>query len=363
MRIVCIIHSLDGGGAERVMASLASRLAARQHAVTLVTLDDGTNERHVVDPAVARRRLDLMRASHGVVEKLLLTRLRTKRLRDAIADASPEVVLSFCDRTNILTLMAAGSLGVPVVVSERSDPSQQRLGGAWEFLRGRTYRRATAIVALTEASALHLRQRFAVPVRVIPSAVDVPPFVSDRAVASNARRIIGIGRLETEKGFDRLIEAFASVAERAPDWSLRILGEGSMRSRLQEQIGDLALTSKVAMPGWVRPVWDELAASTVFALPSRYEGFPSALLEAMAMGVPSVAVDCESGPRVIIDNESRGLLVPNGVAELANGLARLVEDADLRERIGRGGQDVIARFGWDALVDAYEEILTSAANA
>jgi glycosyltransferase involved in cell wall biosynthesis len=254
-------------------------------------------------------------------------------------------------------------MGIPVVVSERSDPTQQTLGAAWEFLRDRTYRQATAIVALTQNTADFLGNRYRTTVRVIPSAVDVPPFSSDRILATDQRRILGIGRLEPEKGFDRLIEAFSTVARQSPPWSLRILGEGSMRASLEGQIGDLGLTGRVTMPGWIQPVWDELARSTIFALPSRYEGFPSALLEAMATGVPSVAVDCASGgPREILNDPSLGLLVPNQVSALAGGLCTLVQDAERRERIGQAGKKVIERFGWDAMVDAYEEILHQAAG-
>jgi glycosyltransferase involved in cell wall biosynthesis len=363
VNIACVIHSLDGGGAERVMASLVSRLAARRHAVTLITLDDGGRERHPIDQDVARRRLDVMFESRGLAAKISATRHRVGRLRGAIREVAPDVVLSFCDRTNVLVLMAAKSSGIPVVVSERSEPSQQQLGVAWEHLRRRTYRRATAIIALTESSARYLRSRFPVAVEVIPSAVDVPPIRSDRRLAARSNRIIGVGRLEREKGFDRLIDAFSTVVAGAPDWTLRILGEGSMRPRLESQAWELGLASRITMPGWIRPVWDELASSTIFALPSRYEGFPSALLEAMAVGVPSIAVDCESGPRAVINEPHIGLLVPNDVASLAQGISKLIEDADWRESLGGAGQNVVERFGCSAMVDAYERVLRDAAGA
>ena len=344
------------------MASLASQLVARGHAVTLITLDDGAIERHQVDRRVVRQRLDLPTESRGLKAKLLNTRHRIHRLRTAILDETPDVVLSFCDRTNILALTAAKNLGFPVVVSERSDPSQQQLGTLWEYLRHRTYPRATAIIALTETSANSLRARFASPVQVIPSAVDVPPLRSDREAAIGRRRIIGVGRLETEKGFDRLVDAFASFSGDLPDWSLRILGEGSRRGSLEQQIRDLGLSDRVTMPGWIRPVWEELAAATIFALPSRYEGFPSALLEAMAVGVPSVAVDCASGPRAVIDDLNTGLLVANEVVGLSDGIRRLIADDELRERIGAAGQKVVERFAWDKMVDAYESVLLNAAS-
>ncbi len=343
------------------MASLCSRLAARGHDVTLITLDDGCRERHSVDSAVKRKRLNVMSNSRSWLAKFTNTRNRVLRVRAAIAAAAPEVVLSFCDRTNILTLMAARGLSLPVIVSERSDPAQQQLGTAWEWLRNRTYRQAATIVALTEASAEHLRSRFSVPVVVIPSAVDSPPIVSDRRSASQAKRILSIGRLEYEKGFDRLLDAFAQLPESYNDWSLRILGEGSARADLESRIRSLGLSARVTMPGWIEPIWDELASATFFVLPSRYEGFPSALMEAMAIGVPAMAVDCESGPRAILRDPSWGMLVPNEVGALSNGIRRLIEQPDFREQLGAAGKQVTQHFGWDAMIDCYETLLENAA--
>lgn len=343
------------------MASLCSRLAARGHDVTLITLDDGRRERHEVDAAVDRRRLDVMSNSRNWLAKLTNTRTRIRRVRQEIASLAPDVVLSFCDRTNILTLMATKDLPVPVIVSERSDPAQQKLGATWEWLRKRTYPRAAAIVALTETSARHLRSKGTSSVTVIPSAVDVPPVVSDRDAAMAAKRIVGVGRLEHEKGFDRLLTAFAGLPASCAEWSLRILGEGSSRADLEQQIASLGLNERVTLPGWIEPVWEELAAATFFVLPSRYEGFPSALMEAMAAGVPCVAVDCESGPRAILRDPSWGLLVPNQTHALGDAMLRMIEQADFREQLGASGKQVVDHFGWDAMTDHYESLLRKTA--
>jgi glycosyltransferase involved in cell wall biosynthesis len=357
VKLVCIIHSLDGGGAERVMAALCSRLAVRGHQVTLITLDDGTHDRHPVDPAVQRRYLKVMKTSQGLREGLANTVWRLRKIRQAVVTSAPEVVLSFCDQTNILALLAGLGSGIPIVVSERSDPEQQRLHPVWERLRTLAYRRAARIVALTETSARYLRSRFRVPVVVIPSAVDPPPIHSDRTRASKTQRIIAIGRLEHEKGFDRLIQAFAELPDRAGQWSLQILGEGSQREVLQQQIESLGLSKRIGMPGWIQPIWEELSVATFFVLPSRHEGFPSALMEAMAAGVPSLAVDCESGPRVVLADPTWGLLVPNETAAIRDGMLRMIDDAEFRESLGRSGKQVAERFNWDTMTDAYEALL------
>ncbi len=347
------------------MAGLASRLYSRGHRLVLVTLDDAAADRYQVDPNVRRISLDMMGDSHGLLQKLSHNRARMKAIERVLVEEHPDAVLSFCDRTNITVLLASRRLKIPVIISERSDPAKQRLGFLWELARRKAYPGASRIIALTETSARHLASLNSYPIKVIPSAVDVPPSSSDRELASQEKLIIGVGRLEYEKGFDRLIQAFAAATVDHPDWSLRILGEGSASSELQEIAFELEVNDRVQLPGWVHPVWPELCRATIFALPSRYEGFPSALLEAMAAGVPSISVDCESGPREIIRHERNGLLVRNSVDELAEGIRRLIEDAELREMIGEEGKCVVDEYGWENMVDAYESVLgevTSAAS-
>ncbi|WP_342190416.1 glycosyltransferase family 4 protein [Stieleria varia] len=351
-----MIHSLSGGGAERVMASLASRLALREHAVTLITLDDGSSDRHDLGSDVGRITLNVMGASESLWDKLSRFRARYTALRNAIVDTRADVVLSFCDRTNIETLIAAKRTGIPVVVSERSDPRWQTLGSFWEWMRRRTYRRAARVIALTETTAEFLRPLNPRTV-VIPSAIECPPIRSDRVAAQLEKMIIGVGRLEPEKGFDRLIEAFAIATTQHPDWRLKILGDGSQRETLIGQAKSLNIAHRVEMPGWVRPIWEPLSRATIFALASRYEGFPSALMEAMASGVPSVSVDCPSGPREIIRDGDNGRLCGNDVSSLADAISELISQDEKREHMGIQGTEIVQRYSWDKMVCSYETVL------
>ena len=357
MKLACIIHSLNGGGAERVLAGLSSRLSQRGHDVTLITLDDGTQDKHSVDASVHRVHLDVMRESHSILSRLKNSRIRLRGIRETVADLAPDVVLSFCDRTNITVLTALKNSATPVVISERSDPAEQHLGWLWEMFRRRAYRDAW-VIALTDTSARHLQAMTTHPVTVIPSAVDVPPVISDRTDAMKNRRVIAIGRLEHEKGFDRLVNAFATIRSEHPNWTLRILGEGSCRESLIAQAETLGIAQQFELPGWTRPIWGELADATIFVLPSRYEGFPSALMEAMASGVPSIAVDCESGPRAVVQHSIDGLLIENNESAIADALREMISDESKRERLGTAARAVVDRLGWDAMVDAYENVLT-----
>lgn len=360
MKIACVIHSLNGGGAERVMARLVSMLGQRGHDVTLVTLDDGKRDRHEVNPVVGRVHLDLMNDSRNKFVGLIATYSRIRALRKALERIRPEVVLSFCDATNVLTLLAMRSASVPVVVSERSDPSSQKMGFPWSLLRRKLYRRAAKVIVLTDAAAETVRPWCRGEPVVIPSAIDAPPMIASRTRYDHTGDFVGVGRLEHEKGFDLLINAFAKIASDDPTSKLTIYGEGSLRNTLQQQRDRLGLGDRILMPGWVQPIWPVLQPGGVYVLSSRYEGFPSSLLEAMSSGMGCIAVSCPSGPASIVRDGVDGLLVtPGDVTEIASAMASLRSDQTLRRRLGENARSVVARFGWEAMVDRYESVLRS----
>jgi glycosyltransferase involved in cell wall biosynthesis len=341
-------------------------LSERGHEVTLVTLDDGKNDRHDVAASVTRICLDRMRPSRNPISGLLANLGRVVALRRTLSKSRPEVVLSFCDSTNVLTLASTIGWSVPVVVSERSDPAAQRLARPWQWLRQRLYRKAARVIVLTEAAARIVAPWCSTPPIVIASAVDSPPDPVhesdvDLVKAPTGGRppiVLGIGRLEIEKGFDQLLIAFATVAARHPDWRLVIYGEGSLRGELERLRDGLGLRDRVDLPGWVRPIWPAIRGGELFVLPSRYEGFPSALLEAMACGLASVAFACPSGPSAIIRDGVDGLLVPPGDTDaLAIAIDKCIGDPVLRVELGRAAMGVTGRFGWAAMTDAYEKVL------
>ncbi|GAB5516556.1 glycosyltransferase [Rhodopirellula baltica] len=365
MKIACVIHSLDGGGAERVMAGLASRLADREHSVTLITLDDGKHDRHEVDPRVSRLSIDVLSTPGNTVSLLS----RTLRLRSTIASGNFDVVLSFCDATNWLTLLATRGLGVPVVVSERSDPKHQSLGRAREFLRRQLYPKAYLVVCLSDDVAATLQSQTRCHTLVIPSAIEVPKEFRTSLKPSTERQtdpgqatchLVAVGRLEREKGFDRLIRSLGDLPEDAPNWELTIHGEGSQRGHLESLSSELNLASRVKFPGWTRPIWPVYQSADWFVLPSRYEGFPSALLEAMACSTAVLTVDAGGAVREVIDHGRNGWLVTNDETALRDGLLHCLTSTELRERLAAQAGEVTDRYGWPAMVDAYEACLQDA---
>jgi GalNAc-alpha-(1->4)-GalNAc-alpha-(1->3)-diNAcBac-PP-undecaprenol alpha-1,4-N-acetyl-D-galactosaminyltransferase len=265
---------------------------------------------------------------------------------------------------NVLTLLACRPLNLDVVVSERIDPRRQPIGRAWGWLRRRVYPSARALVVQTERvrrqMAPLMRGR---PTYVVPNAVWSPETESRplQTGSNHARTIVAMGRLSGQKGFDLLIDAFAQIAPRHPDWSLRIVGEGPQRGNLEKQVKACDLEGRISLTGWEPQPAAALATAGLFVLSSRFEGFPNALLEAMACGLPVVSFDCETGPAEIIRDGVDGVLVPpEDVDRLAGTIDRLIGDESLRRRLGQAATHVIERFSVERYFGLWEAILTKA---
>jgi glycosyltransferase involved in cell wall biosynthesis len=165
--------------------------------------------------------------------------------------------------------------------------------------------------------------------------------------------IISSGRLCEQKGFDTLLQAFAEVCQKI-HCRLVILGEGPERQKLEALIEKLKLSEVVWMPGRVRNPWQYVAKSTVFVLASRWEGWPSALMEAMACGLPVITTDCPGDGKKMVENQKSGLIVPTDDAiALSKTLLELLQDQSYRENLGKNAQTSISRYNYRAIASEY----------
>ena len=200
-------------------------------------------------------------------------------------------------------------------------------------------------------------------VTVIPNAVTWPlsgqePRISPSALCQSERQLLlAVGRLNAQKGFDWLIEAFSNLADKHRDWDLVILGEGSLRIRLEGQVRESGLEHRIFLPGRAGNMAEWYESADLYVMSSRYEGFPNTLVEAMAHGLAAVSFDCDTGPRDIIRHELDGLLVPRGnVAELTAALDRLMSDALMRQRFAERAVEVRERFSMERIAGMWEKL-------
>ena len=363
MRVTFVIPVIASGGAEHALVLLARRWAAVGRHVTILTYDDGARPPfYDLDPRISHVPMNIARDSSGLPAAVRNNLRRARVLRGALRRSRPDVVVSFIDQTNVLTLVASKGLGVPVVVVEQSDPRSFPIKRVWARLRLLTYARARRIVLLSASDASYFPPRLRRRVAVIPNPF-VPPPVLPEAVThagmTEPPTLIAVGRLHRDKGFDILLEAFSLLGDEHPEWSLTILGEGEERARLESLRDELRLAGRVSFPGRVKDPYTHLRRATLFVLPSRAEGFPLALCEALACGLPAVCTDCAGGVRDIIQEGVNGVLVPAGDAgALARALSRLMADDEERQRLARRAPEVVERFNPEKTFEAWESRLS-----
>lgn len=224
-------------------------------------------------------------------------------------------------------------------------------------LRG-AYPRLDALTTVTEADAVDYRRLFRLPgVRVesVPNSVPAPGVVPSDGTS---KWVVAAGRLAPAKRYDLLIRSFAKVVAERPDWRLRIYGGGRERARLRTLIDELGLYNHVYLMGPTHPIEPEWAKGSIAAVTSSLESFGMTIVEAMRCGLPVVATDCPHGPGEIIRSGVDGRLVPMGDENaVAGALLGLINDDELRQRMGQAALADAARFDPSHVGERYESLM------
>lgn len=376
--VALLIHSGDGGGAQRVMTTLAGALAERGHRVDLVAC---RAEGPILAQLPACLRLVSLRASPWGRGRLAAFAADPRALRELarpvllplatsevfarlpdlaryLREDQPEILLSAKVHTNLLALLARRRSGAAtrIVVSERGDSADKvQHSRRWRWrhivpLIRRLYSEADGIVSVSEALAGRFAARTGIPRERI--TVVHNPVVSD-ALFEQAKAplrhpwfdpgappvILAAGRLEPRKGFATLLRAFARLRQERPA-RLMIFGEGPERGPLERLARDLGLEGTVELPGWTDELFPHMARAAVFVLSSTYEGLPGVLIQALACGCPVVSTDCPTGPAEILEDGRYGRLVPVGdEAALAEAIVATLDHPPEREALRARGRE------------------------
>jgi glycosyltransferase involved in cell wall biosynthesis len=322
MKLLFTIPTLRQGGSERVVSALAE-IFSQRHRIMIVIQDNPENCFYPLNPKVKLISTDSLK-------KIIPS---TIRLRKIIKDYRPDVIVSFLMQQNIITLAASLNLGISVIVSERiskgyyNSPASKALS----MLGFVIYRFADRLVVQTSK----IKNQFKSTgnrVNVIANPLVFP----DEAHLKGSREklITAIGRLDKQKAHNLLIDSFSQIASDFPDWRLEIWGEGKEKDALQQQINQCNLSNRVYLCGTTKDIYSVLHKSSIFVMPSKFEGFPNALCEAMLAGLPVIYSNI-SGADELIKPEKTGLLINSGDGrQLAESMKALIENPKLRNRLG-----------------------------
>jgi len=347
------------GGVERSAVNLMNAMVDRGHDVSLFTWDlAGAETFFPMDDSIRWHQLDLGHAGRKAGTLLRLKRLG--KFRGLALKWGPDVVIGFQHGAWLFAEVGLLGLGIPAVLAERNAPDRfdHLREGRYRNLVLQSMRPAAAITVqcgnYVERYPSYLHARMA----VIPNPVYAADGRAAPAGHKGQRTLLSVGRLSYQKNYPVLIDAFARISAGFPDWHLKIVGEGEDRREIESLIDDLGMENRVSLNGTTRDVSSEYRAADLFCLPSRFEGFPNTLAEAMAHGLPAVAFERCAGTDELIEPNHNGLLAGgNGdPATLAAALAELMGDLEARGRMGARAMDSVRKYAPEKVFDMWERL-------
>jgi glycosyltransferase involved in cell wall biosynthesis len=355
--VLLVIDSLEGGGAERYVVDLAIALRRRGWPVEVACSTGGIRAGAL--------------AEEGVPVSILLDKLVKRRmsrrygqaLRRLIADHRPGLVHAHLYASAAAAAQATRGLSVPLVVTEHTEAPWR--GRQARAVSREVYRRADRVVAVSTAIRNLLVEEYDVPPEraevILPATT--APMVDPPVVPGPCGAVLGVaGRLVPEKGVDIFLEAASLVRAVVPPARFVIVGDGPMRADLERRAAALGIADRVTFTGFRVDAPQIIAGLTLLAVPSRSDGSPLVVCEAMAAGIPVVASRVGGLPDLVIDG-CTGLLVRPGEAEdLARAMVSLLLDPTTADQLGARARDVAATRSHAHLVDRMETIYRSLAG-
>lgn len=357
-----LITGMVMGGAERVMATIANDFVKRGNEVLIVSLKD-SNSAYRLDP-----RVKIVGAKGSIQSKYKLIRI-LKLIFSGIKgffyylyylkSFKPEVVLSFLTYSNLLAVITHLLFvrNVPVVISERSDPLKR--GNIIKKICEFIYPKADCLVCQSKRVGNYFRKLDGkTNIKVIPNPVNLE-CVAQTVPEKRRKAIIAVGRLSTQKNYDLLIEGFQEIKSDYSDYIVEIYGQGPEYDNLNQKIKGLHLENNIFLMGIKSNVMQSVNDAKLYVMTSDYEGFPNALVEAMASGLPVISTDFPTGiAKELIKDGVNGYVIPrNDKTELAKAMVKILSNSELQESMSRENRKIVKHLDIDKIMDKWSAVL------
>ena len=376
MKLVYIYHSLAyKGGLERIFCDKMNYLVRKcSYDITFITYEQGNHPlSYTLDDRIKVIDLDTRFVTLFKYNVLLrffksisLKRLLKKRLAETLKNEKPDIVvcatyefyISECILDLPFNFIVESHLCMNAVLSSKLHndffvSSVAKLFDLWHFSK---INKAKVLVTLTEADKKDWGKHITTDIMVIPNMVTcypdkITPYIE------RPKRIICAGRLDEQKGFDYLIEAWALIAKKFPDWKIDIFAHGDLKDALNKMIANRKLENQMEIHNPTDRIYDEYMNSSLYVMSSRYEGLPLVLIEAMSCGLPCVSFNCPNGPSEIISNGEDGLIVPFGnISELAKSIEWMITNKRGREAMSNTARTNARKYHENTIMPRWIEL-------
>ena len=368
MRIAYCLHAtFNSGGMERIVIDKANYLAEKGYEIYIITTEQkGRNSFFVLSPTIKRIDLAVNYSSDNgcLWKKALFYHFRKLRhrmlLTSVLKKIQPDITIStFGNEVTFLHKIKYGGRKILEIHFSKQFRLQLNRKGIWRYIDlYRTYsdeklvRKYDSFVVLTEEDKQYWGN---IPnIKVIPNFIKVIPKLRSEVVQ---KKVLAVGRLSYQKGFDRLINIWEVIYRKHKEWSLDIYGSGEERDNLLSLIAQKGLSKTITIHNSVSDLSQIYAQSSIYVLTSRYEGFPMVLLEAMSFGLPIVSYQCQCGPADLISNGCDGFLIKeNDVDAFIEKLSLLMDDYNMRKTISNNTMGKIKGFCQDIIMSEWERL-------
>lgn len=339
-KILFYISDIRKGGAQRAMTNLANQFCKEGYAVVFIT-NFSAEEEYILNTKIQRLSLEKKESDRNILIKNFK---RIRALRSLIKNHKPKYCISFMSENNFRLTLSSLFLPTKCIISVRNDPKKKYRGLKGYFLSKIIYKLTDGCVFQTKEAKEFFPKSLQEKSIIIFNPVADTFYQITRS--ANPKNIVTCGRLEKAKNQALLIRAFAQIAAKYPQENLLIYGQGSIKKHLEYLIQDLGLQNRVFLMGQSDNIAKVLSEAKLFVLSSDYEGMPNALMETMAVGVPSISTDCPcGGPRELIKDGENGLLVPcNNEKMLALAMEKLLSQPQKAKQMGENACKTAQEF-------------------
>lgn len=358
MKIGFLINDLNAGGAERATVSLANYFSKKGIHTEIITFKD-IDSFYPLDDNVSHLRLGFDEIALSFSAKRLLGAFkRMLKIRSFIKQRELNVLIGMSFSMTWYTVIATAFTKTKSVGTERNNPYKYKATKINSFLRKFFYKLCNGYIFQTKKSSLFFADKLRKNDIIIPNAIFNETVYDLTPPEEREKFICAVGRLNKQKRFDVLIDAFASTSEKIPEYKMIIFGEGELRKELEEQISSLGLEERIFLPGIDPQSVKVVNKAAVFVLSSDLEGMPNVLMEAMAMGVPCVSTRCDMGPEELIENGKNGILVDVGSTDqIADSILEILNNPELAAKLSVNARELLKTHSIEAISKKWLEFL------